>query len=165
MLEKTVEKALNDQVNHEYSAAYLYLSMAAHFETQGFGGFARWMRVQSGEEIQHGMKLFDYVLARGGRVELAAIEKPPTDFGKPLDVFKAAYEHEKKVTKLINDLYGTAMKEKDYVTTSQLSWFLSEQVEEEKTADDIVQRLQIANGDTPALLAIDKELGARSAGE
>jgi ferritin len=162
MLRPTVEQALNDQINHELSAAYLYLSMSAHFDTQGYSGFARWMRLQSQEEIAHGMKLFDFLLARGGKVALQAIEKPPSEFGAPLDVFKRALEHEVSVTALINKLYATAMKESDYVTTAELQWFLTEQVEEEKTAADVVQRLKIANADPNALLLLDRELGSRT---
>ena len=162
MLKPSIESAINDQVNHEFEAAYLYLSMSAHFEASGLPGFARWMRLQSQEELTHGMKLFDYVHARNGRAKLQKIEAPPQSFGTPLEVARMVLDHEQKVTQLINKLYETAAQERDYVTAAQLQWFLTEQVEEEKTATDIVQRLEIAGDNANALLVIDKELGART---
>lgn len=164
MLKPSVEGAINEQINHEFEAAYLYLSMSAHFEAGGLPGFARWMRLQSQEELAHGMKLFDYVHARGGRAKLAPIAAPPQQFGKPADVARVVLDHEQKVTQLINRLYETAASERDYVTAAQLQWFLTEQVEEEKSAGDILQRLQMAGDNANALLVLDRELGARSQG-
>lgn len=163
MLTPAIEAALNEQVNHELQSAYLYLSMSAHFETQGLPGFARWMRLQSQEELQHGMKLFDYVHARDGRARLAAIDAPPHQFGRPMEVARQVLEHERKVTALINRLYEIAAHERDYVTAAQLQWFLTEQVEEEKSATDLVQRLEIAGDNANAILLLDRELGARQA--
>lgn len=161
MLTASVENAINDQVNHEFQAAYLYLSMSSHFETRGLPGFARWMRLQSQEEVQHGMKLFDYLHARDGRARLRAIEAPPAEFGTPTQVAKQVLDHERRVTALINKLYEVAAQERDYVTAAQLQWFLTEQVEEEKSAGDLVQRLEIAADNANALLLLDRELGAR----
>lgn len=162
MLKPSIEAAINDQINHEFEAAYLYLSMSAHFESCGLPGFATWMRLQSQEELTHGMKLFDYVHARGGRAKLHEIGAPPQQFGKPLEVTRLVLEHEQKVTQLINHLYEIAAQERDYVTAAQLQWFLSEQVEEEKSAGDIVARLEIAGDNANALLVIDRELGTRT---
>lgn len=162
MLKPSIESAINDQVNHEFEAAYLYLSMSAHFEASGLPGFARWMRLQSQEELTHGMKLFDYVHARNGRAKLQKIAAPPQSFGTPLEVARLVLDHEQKVTQLINKLYETAAQERDYVTAAQLQWFLTEQVEEEKSAGDIVQRLEIAGENANALLVLDRELGART---
>jgi ferritin len=163
MLTASVENAINDQVNHEFRAAYLYLSMSAHFETCGLPGFAKWMRLQSQEEVQHGMKLFDYLHARDGRARLGNIDAPPAKFGAPLAVAKQVLEHERSVTQLINRLYEVAAQERDYVTAAQLQWFLTEQVEEEKNAGDIVARLEIAADNPNAILLLDRELGARQA--
>ena len=162
MLKPSIEGAINDQINQELEAAYLYLSMSAHFETTGLPGFAKWMRLQSQEELTHAMKLFDYVHARNGRAKLQAIEAPPQSFGKPLEVARLVLQHEQKVTQLIGKLYETAANERDFVTAAQLQWFLTEQVEEEKTATDIVQRLDIAGDNANALLIIDRELAARA---
>lgn len=162
MLSDAMQRAINDQINREFQAAYLYLSMSAHFETSGLPGFAHWMRLQSQEEMAHGMKLFDYIHARDGKAQLLAIEAPPARFGKALDVARLVLGHEREVTKLINKLYETAATEKDYVTAAQLTWFLTEQIEEEKSASDIVQRLELAGENINAIMLLDKELGARS---
>lgn len=164
MLSDPMQKAINDQVNHEFAAAYLYLSMSAHFEVQGLSGFAHWMRLQSQEEVAHGMKLFDYLHARDGRAKLHAIEAPPASFGTPLDIARLVLSHEREVTALINKLYETAAAEKDYVTAAQLQWFLTEQIEEEKSAGDIVQRLELAGDSRNALLLLDREMASRSGG-
>lgn len=164
MITEAMQRAINDQINHEFQAAYLYLSVAAHFDTSGFPGFARWMRLQSQEELAHGMKLFDYIHARDGRAKLLQIDAPPAKFGRPIEVARMVLEHERKVTGLINQLYETAAREKDYVTAAQLQWFLTEQIEEEKSASDIVQRLEIAGDNANALITLDKELGTRTAG-
>jgi ferritin len=165
MLKPSIEGAINDQVNQEFEAAYLYLSMSAHFEAVGLPGFANWMRLQSQEELAHGMKLFDYVHARGGRARLQEIKAPPHQFGKPIEVARLVLQHEQNVTILIGKLYETAANERDFVTAAQLQWFLTEQVEEEKTATDLVHRLEIAGDNANALLIIDKELGGRTGAE
>jgi ferritin len=164
MLSKKIQDALNQQINHELFSSYLYLAMSAHFESANLPGFARWMKVQSEEENEHGMKFFHYVNERGGRVVLEEIAKPPVDYKAPLDVMKKVLEHEKKVTGTIEALYELSLKEKDYATQVMLHWFIKEQVEEEKNATDIIEMLKNI-GDSPAGLAmLDSRVGARAKG-
>lgn len=161
MLSKKMQDALNKQINHEFFSSYLYLAMAAHFEAANLPGFANWMKVQSDEESDHGMKFYHFINERSGRVELDAIAKPPVEFKTPLDVMKKVLEHEKKVTGTIEALYELALKEKDYPAQVMLHWFIKEQVEEEKNATDIIEMLK-SIGDSPAGLAIvDQKLGTR----
>lgn len=162
MLNPTVQQALNDQVQKELHSAYIYLSMAAYFEAENLPGAAHWMRDQAGEEQGHAMKLFDFIIDRGGRVALQAIDAPPADFASPLAVFQASYAHEQKVTKSIHDLYALAVKEGDYPTQVMLQWFIDEQVEEEKNASAIMAQLQMVGDSPAALLMIDRQLAARS---
>src|SRR5687768_6056713 len=161
-LSKDIQEAINDQIHHEFLSAYVYLAMSAYLEAASFKGFAHWMRIQGKEEVTHAMKLFDYVNDRNGRVELKALEKPPVEFKSVLATFEQALEHEKKVTRLIHSLYEKAIKEGDYATQVQLTWFINEQVEEEATATEVVDRLKIAGNDGAALLILDRELGARA---
>ena len=164
MLTKKMQDELNQQINKELFSSYLYIAMSAHFESVNLSGFASWMKVQSQEEYEHGMKLYHYVLERGGRVVLEAIAKPASEYKAPLDVMKKVLEHEKKVTAMIEALYELALKEKDYPTQVMLQWFLTEQVEEEKNATDIIELLK-SIGDSPAGMAmVDAKLGARSKG-
>src|SRR5215203_264239 len=129
-----VQDAINNQINKELFSAYVYLSMSGYCESINLPGFAHWMRMQAQEEVSHGMRLFDYVNNRGGRVELQAIEKPPTDFQSPLALMQGTLEHEQRVTAMIEKLYELAAKENDYATQAELQWFIIEQVEEEKNA-------------------------------
>ena len=161
MIGKKMEQALNDQVNAELYSAYLYLSMVAYFESKNLPGFAQWMRVQTQEEISHAMKIFDFINERGGRALLAAIDQPDAEWKSPLAAFEAAYAHEQLVTGRINDLVNLAIQEKDHATNSFLQWFVTEQVEEETSADAIVQQLKMAEGAPGALFMIDRELGQR----
>ncbi|TSA19358.1 ferritin [bacterium] len=164
MLSKKLQDALNQQINHELYSSYLYLAMSAHFESVNLPGFARWMKVQSEEENEHGMKFFHYVYERGGKVVLEAIAKPPVDYKTPIDVMKKVLEHEKKVTGTIEALYELSLKEKDYAAQVMLHWFIKEQVEEEKNASDIIEMLKTI-GDAPAGLAmLDSRVGARAKG-
>ena len=161
MLSKTLEAAINDQIKHELYSAYLYLSMSAYLEANNMPGSARWMRLQSQEETSHAMKFFDYMYDRGNRVVLQAIDQPPAEFGSVLDIFEKALEHEKKVTGLINSIYELAVKENDYPTQVELQWFITEQVEEEKSAGDIVDQLKMVGDHGPSLIMLDRALGAR----
>jgi len=154
-----LEQALNDQINAEWYSAFLYLSMAAHFERAGLPGMAGWMRSQALEEQLHATKFFDFVLARGSKVSLQAIQAPPLEFGSPLEVFQASFAHEKKVTAMIEGLFEHA----DRATEAFLQWFVTEQVEEEQTASGIVDALTLVGSDGAALLAMDRELGQRAA--
>jgi ferritin len=164
MFTKKMLDGFNDQINKELFSSYLYLAMSAHFESVNLSGFASWMKVQSNEETEHGMKMYQYVFERGGRVVLEAIAKPAAEYKAPLDVMKKVLEHEKKVTASIEALYELALKEKDYATQVMLQWFIKEQVEEEKNASDIIELLK-SIGDNPAGLAmVDQRLGFRKKG-
>jgi len=161
MISKKMEDALNEQVNAELYSAYLYLSMESYFKSRNLNGFANWMRVQTQEEVMHATKIYDFINERGGRVTLKAIEGPQTEWDSALAVFKAAYEHEQKVTGLINDLVDLAIKEKDHATNSFLQWFVNEQVEEESSADEIVQQLKMMENAPGGMFMFDRELGQR----
>lgn len=161
MLSKKLEEALNKQINAEFWSGYLYLSMSAHFAKDGKSGFANWFKVQAAEESQHAMKLFDYVLTRSGAVTLKPIEKVPHTWKSPLEAFKAALAHEKKVTAMINDLVTLANEEKDYATASMLQWFVDEQVEEEETAQSYVDSLEMIKDNGFGIYTLDKELKDR----
>jgi len=161
MLGRKIEEALNRQLNAELFSAYLYLSMSAYFSSVNLPGCANWMRIQRLEEISHGMKFYDYVISRGGRVLLTAIEAPPTEWDSPLDAFDAVCRHERKVTGLIHGLVDLAIEEKDHATNSFLGWFVDEQVEEEESADEVLQKMRRI-ADTPGgLFMVDSELAQR----
>lgn len=161
-MNKAVEDALNEQINAEMASAYLYLSMAAHFEAERLPGFARWMRLQAQEELGHGMQFYDHLVDRGGRVLLAAIDRPPSDFGTPLAAMERVLEHEQRVTAAIHALYDLADKEGDHASRPLLLSFISEQVEEEKAAAQIVDQLRMVGEQRGPLLFIDRHLGKRS---
>ena len=161
MLSKKMEKAINQQINAELYSSYLYLSMATYFESISLSGFSNWMRQQAQEELFHGMKMFDFVCERGGRVTLEAIDKPPAKWASPLDVMKNVLSHEQKVTGLINDLVNLALDERDHATNIFLQWFVSEQVEEEDTAGSLVDKLKLIGKDANGLFMLDTELGQR----
>lgn len=161
MISKKIKEALNEQINAELYSAYLYLSMVAYFESVNLPGFAKWMRAQTQEEVMHAMKIYDYINERGGRVVLKAIAEPATKWKSPLAAFEAAYKHEQKVTGLINGLVDLAIKEKDHATNAFLQWFVTEQVEEEQSADEIVQKLKLIASAPGAVYMLDKELGQR----
>jgi len=162
MLSERMLEALNKQVNAELYSAYLYLSMGAYFESVNLKGFANWMRIQAQEELMHAMKFFDYINERGRRVKLEAIEKPPTEWNSPLDVFEATYKHEVNVTNMINNLVNMAIEEKDHATYNMLQWFVAEQVEEEASADEIRQQLKFIGEEGRGILMLDRELGQRT---
>ena len=161
MISKKMEEALNGQVNAELYSAYLYLSMESYFKSLNLNGFAGWMRVQTQEEAAHAMKIYDFINERGGRAILKAIEGPETEWDSPLAVFEAVYVHEQKVTGLINDLVDLAIKEKDHATNTFLQWFVNEQVEEESSADEVVQQLKMMENAPGGMFMLDRELGQR----
>ena len=161
MLDPKIEKALNNQINHELASAYNYLAMAAHFEKQNLSGLAHWMFQQREEEQEHAMRLVRYVLDRGGKVDLEAIEKPVAEYGSILKVFEEALAMEQENTRAINDLYGLAIDVKDYATQSNLKWFVDEQVEEEKLMDEVLAMLKLAGDDKSALLVLNRQLAER----
>lgn len=161
MIKTKIAKALNQQVNVELSAFYSYLSMAAYFESHYMPGLAQWFKVQSNEEFKHATKLKDYIIARGGKVVLTAIEAPETEWKSPLSVFEDAYEQELKVSDLINELMGMAKREQDHATEIMLQWFVTEQVEEENTAKSNIEKLRFVKNNTDGIVEFDHELGQR----
>jgi ferritin len=161
MISKKMEKALNEQINAEMYSAYLYLAMAAYFESENLSGFANWMKIQVQEEMGHAMKFFGFVNERRGRVVLKAIDQPAKEWTSPLAVFEASFEHEQMITGRINDLVNLAIEEKDHATNTFLQWFVSEQVEEETSVDKVIQMLKMAHEAPGAVFMIDRELGRR----
>jgi ferritin len=161
MLSSKLQDALNKQINAELFSSYLYLSMAAYFEGEDLKGMAHWMRVQSGEETAHAMRIFDFVNDRDGRVALAAIEAPKTQWKAPLEAFQEAYKHEQKITGMINDLMNLVAVEKDGAAHDFLEWFCREQVEEESQAKLIVSQLTLAGDSGLGRYLLDQELGKR----
>ena len=161
MISKKVEEALNGQVNAEMYSAYLYLSMESYFKSLNLNGFANWMRVQTQEEVTHAIKIYEFLNERGGRSILKAIDGPQTEWDSPLAVFEAVYVYEQKVTGLINDLVDLAIKEKDHATNTFLQWFVNEQVEEESSADEVVQQLKMMENAPGGMFMLDRELGQR----
>lgn len=153
-----IYKALNEQIKHEFYSSYLYLSMASYFENIPLDGFAKWFRKQSQEENEHGMKIYNYLIDRNLNVDLQAIDKPPAPakFKSIEEILKQALAHEKKVTRLIYDLYEMATKEKDHATQVFMHWFITEQVEEEKNAQDNLDQIQLIGTDKAALFVIDQ---------
>jgi ferritin len=163
MLSNLVKEGINRQINNELSASYSYLAMSAYCQQQNFVGCAHWLRMQSSEEYGHAMKLFDFLLARNGEVQLQAIVQPKVGYKHVADVFEHALAQEIDVTQQIDNLYELAFKEKAFAVVVELQWFLTEQVEEEKTAREIVAKFKLVSGDPASLLDLDRELGARAA--
>jgi ferritin len=161
MINKKMEKALNGQINEELYSAYLYLSMSAWFESTNLRGFAKWMQVQAKEELGHAMKIYGFIHERGGTVGLQALKAPDAKWESPLAAFEGAYKHEQHITACINKLVNQAIQEKDHATNGFLQWFVQEQVEEESSADEIVQMLKLAGKQPGALFMIDRQLGQR----
>lgn len=162
MLSPEIQDALNKQLNAEFYSAYLYLSMSAYFEAQSLEGMANWMRIQAQEETGHAMKFFDFINERNGRVVLAEIEGPKKDWDRPLEAFQDAYEHERKVTAMINDLSNLATAAKDHAAHNFLEWFVAEQVEEEDTVLTIVDQLKLVGDDGVGQFMLDRQLGERT---
>ena len=161
MLSKKIEKALNEQLNKEMYSAYLYMSMSAYSTNIGLSGFANWFMVQYHEEMEHAMKIYNYINEQGGKVKLMAIDEPPSVFKGPMDMFQKTLKHEQFITKSINDLMDLAIKEKDHATQIFLQWFVTEQIEEEGNDNEIIDKLKLAGDKGNGLFMIDKELGAR----
>ena len=162
MISKVMQTAINEQINKELFSSYLYLSMASYFADKNLSGFAAWLLVQVDEERLHGMKFYDYLVDRGGRVELKAIAVPRSEWKSSLEAFKEVQSHEAAVTASINALYELALMEKDYPTQVLLQWFITEQVEEEMNAAEIVQQLELIDAHGTAVLMLDKQLAKRS---
>jgi len=156
-----MEKALNEQVNAEFYSAYMYLSMVSYFQEINLPGFASWMKAQAQEEMFHAMKIYDYIAERGGRVLLAPIAGPPTEWESPVAVMEAVLEHEQKVTAMINNLVDLAMAEKDHASNIFLQWFVSEQVEEEDSVGDVLSKVKLMGGTGGGMFMLDRDLGQR----
>jgi len=162
VLSERMQAELNEQLNVELYSAYTYLSMAAYFEEQNFPGFGKWLRVQAKEELGHALRCFNFIIDRGGKVLLKAIDQPPGDFSSPVEVFRQALAHEEKVTALIYRRYTAAVEENDYASQTFLHWFINEQVEEEKLLAQTLAMVERAAGDSAAMLVLDRELAGRS---
>ncbi len=162
MDKKRIEKELNSQLNNEFFSSYLYLAMAAYCDSISLPGFANWMRSQAQEELFHAMKFYDYILERGFKVDLLKIDQPEKEWGSPLNMFEEVLKHEQFITESINNLVNVAEEEKDHATRIFLEWFVSEQVEEEASADAVLQKLRLTGGQGSALFMIDKELSTRT---
>jgi ferritin len=163
MIKSNLENAINNQINAELYSSYLYLSMSAFFETKSFTGFAKWMAIQSQEEYAHAIKLFTYLIQKGGKVKLSKIDEPKQEWKSLLDVFEDTYEHEQKITSCINEIVDLALQEKDHATVSFLNWFVTEQVEEEAVAQKIIDDLKLLGDNNNGLFMMDRELGQRAA--
>lgn len=161
MISEKMTSAINEQINAEIFSAYLYLSMSSYASFTGLKGAANWFYVQAKEEMTHAERLYNYVNSQGKRVVLTAIDAPQVEFASILDAFEVTLEHEKKVTALINNLVNLASDEKDHATEIYLQWFVTEQVEEEESAQEIIDRLKLAGETGAGLFMVDKELEAR----
>ncbi len=161
MLKQKIEQALNDQINFEIFSSYLYLAMQAYFKSISLDGAANWMEIQVQEELFHVKKLSDYVNDRRARVRLEAIDKPQFEWKSPVDAFEAAFTHEQKVSERINNIVALALEENDNATYNFLQWFVNEQVEEEASVDQIVQKLKLVEGNGTGLFMMDAELMQR----
>ena len=162
MLNQKIQDAFNKQLNAELYSSYLYLSMSAYFEQRNLAGMANWMRTQAQEELLHAMKFFDFINDRGGQVILAQVEGPTTQWDSPVHVFEDTYEHECKVTALINELLALSTAENDNASSVFLQWFVTEQVEEESTAQTIMEKLRLVGDNGTGLIMLDTELGQRT---
>ena len=161
MLKPKIEQAINDQINFEIFSAYLYFSMQAYFNSISLDGAANWMEIQVQEELFHVKKFSMYVNDRRGRVKLDAIDKPQFEWNSPVEAFEAAFEHEKLVSERINDMVALSIKENDNATHNFLQWFVNEQVEEEASVDQIVQKMKLVEGNGTGIFMIDQELMQR----
>lgn len=161
-MNEKIFKALNEQIKHEFYSSYLYLSIASYFENIPLDGFGKWFRKQAQEEHEHAMKIYNYIIDRNLHVDLQSIEKPANEFKSIEEVFKLALEHERKVTHWINQIYELAVQEKDHATHVFLQWFISEQVEEEKNAQDNLDQIVLIGDDKAALFVLDQNFAKRS---
>ncbi len=162
MISAKMLKALNAHLNEEFYSSYLYLSMAAYFEAKNLKGFANWFRIQSTEEQMHGMKFFNFILQKGGKVSLSQIKAPKIEWKDTSEIFSDTLKHEQKITGLINKLVEVAMLEKDFATNNFLQWFVTEQVEEEANVEEIIQKIEMIGDNKSGLYMLDNELGSRT---
>ncbi len=163
MMNAKMVDALNKQINEEYYSSYIYLAMAAYLDDQDLDGMGHWMRMQAQEEHLHAMKIFDYMLERGARIELFAVAAPPREWDSPLAAFEGALEHEKYMTDNINTLVDLAISERDHATNNIMQWYVSEQVEEEANVENIVKKMKMMGDSGHGLFMMDRELASRPA--
>jgi len=161
MFSEKMQKTMNDQIHHELESAYIYLSMAAYFESENYPGFAQWMKMQFEEEMAHAFRFYDYIHSRGAKVILQAIEQPPAEYASPLAAFEKSLAHEQKISADIHELYSLATEEKDYPSLSFLQWFIDEQVEEEEHVGGVVEDIKRVSKSEHGMLMLDRELGLR----
>jgi ferritin len=161
MISDTLRDEINEQIKYEMYSAYMYLAMSAWCAERNLSGFAHWMNLQAQEEVDHAMRFFNFLLERGARVELQTIDAPPSDYGDPVAVMEKSLEHEKFVSSRIHQLYKLAVEEGDYPAQVMLQWFVSEQVEEEASIDEIIERMKMFGSDGTSLFMVDTQLGAR----
>ncbi|CAG36399.1 ferritin [Desulfotalea psychrophila] len=161
MISKKVNHALNVQINAEFFSSYLYLSMSAWLGSKNLTGFSSWMRAQAQEELFHATKMYDYVIERGGEVELFTIEQPKSVWTSASEVMSDVVDHEAKVTGMINDLLDVSIEERDHAASIFLQWFVAEQVEEEATVGGVFEKMKLIGGDTAGLFVLDVELAKR----
>ena len=161
MIKEKILKILNKQINEELYSSYLYLSMSNFFSSLNLDGFAKWMRMQSQEEYEHGMKIYDYILQREGKVILAKIETPIAVWKSPLEVFQETLKHEKHISSCIHSIIDMAIQEKDHATTQFFQWFVGEQVEEEANASNIVEKMKMVGDNKSGIFMLDREMGKR----
>lgn len=161
MIKEKILKILNKQINEELYSSYLYLSMSTYFSSLNYDGFAKWMRLQSKEEYEHGMKIYDYILQRDGKVVLSKIETPKALWKSPLEVFQETLKHEQHISDCINNIVDLATQEKDHATSQFFQWFVAEQVEEEANASNILEKMKMVGDNKSGLFMLDRELGHR----
>ena len=164
MISDEIAEALLDQLTREFRSAQLYLAMSAYCSYKDFNGAAAWLRLQSDEEQDHALRIYDYLIDQAVHVHLGELPSPPSEFGTLVEVFKASLEHEREMTARLNDLSDLALRQKDHATYNMLQWFVNEQVEEEATVSEIIAKLNLVGGDGYGLLTIDNELGTRTTG-
>jgi ferritin len=162
MINERIQAEINKQINEEMYSAYLYLSMSAYFTSINLNGFANWMTVQSQEEMIHAMKFYNFLHERNGRVELDVLAKPTFEWESPLAAFEAAYKHEQHITGRINDMMEAAVEEKDHATQIFLQWFVTEQVEEEASALEVIDKLNFIGDSKHGLYMLDREMAQRA---
>ena len=162
MISDRMSKALNTHLNVEFQSAYYYLAMAAYFLREDFKGFAQWMRAQHGEELGHAMKFYEFIDDRDGTIDLQTVKAEESSWDNPLHAFQCALDHERNVTSKIYDLVDLSLELRDHASNTFLQWFVTEQVEEEATASDIIQQLKLIGDDGNGLFMLDRELGQRS---
>lgn len=161
MISKKLQDAINEQIKWELYSGYMYKAMAGYFYHIDMPGFAHWMNVQALEEGAHADKFFGYLCEVGGRTEMLAIDAPKNDYQSPLDVFEHSLQHEREVTRRINDLMTLAKQEKDHALEIMLQWFVNEQVEEESSFGQVLADLKLVKDDGRGLLMLNRELATR----